>query len=58
MKKINYKNLFNVKSKTVLIIGGFGLIGREIVKAFSSLGSKVYILDCNIEYYKKNGYRL
>ena len=35
MKKINYKNLFNVKSKTVLIIGGFGLIGREIVKAFS-----------------------
>ncbi len=54
MKKINYKNLFNVKSKTVLIIGGFGLIGREIVKAFSSLGSKVYILDCNIEYYKKN----
>lgn len=54
MKKINYKNLFNVKNKNIVVIGGFGLIGREIVKAFSSLGSKVFILDYNIKHYNKN----
>ena len=54
MKKINYKKLFDVNNKNVVIVGGLGLIGREIVQAFSSLGSKVYILDHNSKYYEKN----
>ena len=52
MKKINYKKLFDVNNKNVVIVGGLGLIGREIVQAFSSLGSKVYILDHNSKYYE------
>ncbi len=58
MKKINYKNLFDVRNKNVVIIGGFGLIGTEIVKAFSTLGSKVYVLDNNVKYYQKHKRRL
>ena len=54
MKKIDYKNLFNVKNKNVIVVGGLGLIGKEVVDAFSSFGSNVFILDYNVSLYKKN----
>ena len=58
MKKIDYKNLFNVKNKNVIVVGGLGLIGKEVVDAFSSFGSNVFILDYNLSLYKKNQKKL
>ena len=40
MKKIDYKNLFNVKNKNVIVVGGLGLIGKEVVDAFSFIWFK------------------
>ena len=42
---MRYKNLFDLSKKVVVVVGGAGLIGREIVKALSGLKSKVYIAD-------------
>ena len=42
---MRYKNLFDLRKKVVVVVGGAGLIGREIVKALSGLKSKVYIAD-------------
>ena len=53
MHKINYKNLFNVRNKTVLIVGGSGLVGGELSNAFAQLGSKVIIADNNLDESKK-----
>ena len=58
MKKIDYKNLFNVKNKNVIVVGGLSLIGKEVVDAFSSFGSNVFILDYNLSLYKKNQKKL
>ena len=58
MKKTEYKKLFDVKNKTVIIVGGFGLIGREIVEAFYLNGAKVHILDHNKSHYNKNKKKL
>ena len=43
--KVNYIKKFSVKNKKVFIVGGMGLIGKEVVNAFYQLGSKVVILD-------------
>lgn len=43
----NYKNLFDLSSRTVLINGGLGLIGEEISKLMISLNAKVIIIDKN-----------
>ena len=53
MHEINYKNLFNVRNKTVLIVGGSGLVGGELSNAFAQLGSKVIIADNNLDESKK-----
>jgi len=45
MKIIDYKNKFNLKNKTALVIGGFGLIGSEVVNAFAQSHARLIILD-------------
>ena len=42
MKK-NYA--FNFKNKTIVISGGAGFLGQELVNAFLTLGAKIIILD-------------
>jgi len=42
---MNYKKLFDVSNKNVIILGGTGLLGKEIVKSFASLGANITILD-------------
>ena len=43
--KFNLNNFFNLKGKTVLIVGGLGLLGQEITRALSGAESKVIVLD-------------
>ena len=45
MIKNNYKNLFRLKNKNAFVLGGSGLIGKEIVKGLYQLGATVTILD-------------
>ena len=47
MQNNYYKNIFDVKNKKVLIIGGAGLVGNQISNLFAQNGSKVIILDNN-----------
>lgn len=44
---MGYQNIFNLKGKVVLVVGGAGLIGSEIVKGLSDFGANVYIADNN-----------
>ncbi len=44
---MSYKNIFNLKGKVALVVGGAGLIGSEIVKGLSDFGANVYIADNN-----------
>ncbi len=48
-----YKNLFSCKNKIVIVVGGAGLIGSEIVKGLSDFGAKVYIADADKKAAKK-----
>ena len=41
----DYINKFNLKDKTVLINGGFGLIGLEISLACLSAGAELIVID-------------
>ena len=45
---MNYSELFSVRGKIVVITGGFGYLGREIVKGFAENGAEVYVLDYNV----------
>jgi len=40
-----YKNIFSIKNKTVFIIGGSGLIGKETIKCLLDYGAKIINLD-------------
>ncbi len=40
-----YKNIFSCKDKVAVVIGGSGLLGKEIVTALSEFGAKVYSAD-------------
>jgi len=42
---IDYLNKFNLMSKTAFVVGGLGLIGREVSTAFVSAGAKTIVLD-------------
>lgn len=42
---MNYKSLFNLEKKAVIVVGGAGLIGSEVAKGLSDFGAKVYIAD-------------
>ncbi len=61
---IDYTNKFKVTNKVACIVGGLGLIGKEIVKALSSAGAQTIILDITKEkgidfenYIKEQGYK-
>lgn len=43
--KINYNEIFSLKNLDILVIGGLGLIGKEVVKALLELGANVKIMD-------------
>ena len=46
MKKVNYyKSLLNLKKSIAFVLGGSGLIGKEIVLALLSNGAKVVSFD-------------
>jgi len=45
MIKKNYKQLFNLKNKKIILVGGFGLLGSEIVRVLSDLNAEITILD-------------
>jgi len=42
---MRYNNLFDLSKKVVVVVGGAGLIGREIVKSLSDFGAMVYVAD-------------
>lgn len=44
-KNKEYSEILSLKNRLAFIIGGEGLIGKEITKAFSSCGAKTVILD-------------
>lgn len=49
----NYLNKFSLKNKIAYIVGGLGLVGKEVAKAYSMAGAKTIILDIK----KKEGVR-
>ena len=46
-KKINYSDILSLKQSIVYIVGGKGLIGKEITRAISSNDAKTIVLDIN-----------
>jgi len=44
---MEYKKLFSCRERTAVVTGGWGLIGREIVKGLAQYGAKVYVADQN-----------
>jgi NAD(P)-dependent dehydrogenase (short-subunit alcohol dehydrogenase family) len=42
-----YRNLFSCKDKIALVTGGFGLIGKEIVRGLNDFGASVCVADVN-----------
>jgi len=41
----DYRNIFSMKNKTVIIFGGTGNLGLNFSKTLSYAGAKVYLLD-------------
>ena len=52
---MNYKKKFDLGNKTIFVLGGCGLIGKEVSKALSEFGAKVIVVDRNI---KKNNKKI
>jgi NAD(P)-dependent dehydrogenase (short-subunit alcohol dehydrogenase family) len=51
--KISYKEIFSLKDLDIIVVGGLGLIGKEVVKAILDLGANIIIMDLSrIEYLK------
>ena len=48
---INYKKKFDLTNKVAFVVGGNGLIGKEVVSALSNFGAKVIILDLKTKNY-------
>lgn len=46
---MDYKNIFDFTNKTVVIVGGTGSLGIEMVKSFSECGANVAIVGRNIK---------
>ena len=49
MKVKNSMNIFSLKDKLSIVIGGTGKIGRPITEAFLEAGSKVVVCSKNIK---------
>lgn len=45
---MSYSNLFSLKNKKVVITGGCGYLGSEIVKGLADFGADVAVVDWNI----------
>ena len=45
----NYKNKFDLEGKKCFVLGGSGLLGLEICKAFLDFGAKVVCLDVDLK---------
>ena len=43
--KFDYKNIFSMKNKKVIILGGTGNLGLNFSHTLVSAGAKVYLLD-------------
>ncbi|MHB8279225.1 MAG: SDR family NAD(P)-dependent oxidoreductase [Candidatus Humimicrobiaceae bacterium] len=46
---MNYSDLFDLRNKVALVIGGAGGIGQEICKAYAEYGANVVIGDIKVE---------
>lgn len=46
---MDYKGLFDLKSKVAVVIGGAGLLGQEFARALATYGAKVVIADTYLE---------
>ena len=44
---VNYLDKFSLKNKISFVVGGAGLIGKEISIALSQAGSRTFIFDIN-----------
>ena len=42
---IRYLDKFKLENKVAYIVGGLGLIGREVTVAFAQAGAKIIVLD-------------
>jgi NAD(P)-dependent dehydrogenase (short-subunit alcohol dehydrogenase family) len=42
---VDYKNIFSLKKKIIVIFGGAGNLGKSFSKSLVTAGSKVYLLD-------------
>ena len=49
---MNLKNLFSLKKKLIILIGGDGLIGKKILSGLIHCGAKVIVIEKRIK--KKN----
>ena len=45
MKNNEYNKMFSLNDKKILLIGGFGLLGKEIAITLSKLGANILVLD-------------
>ena len=46
---IDYLQKFRLSNKTAFVVGGLGLIGKEVCKAFAVAGAKTIIIDVDAE---------
>ena len=44
---VEYKSIFSLRNKTAFILGGQGLLGKEITKAVSAYDARTIVLDVN-----------
>ncbi|MCE9018153.1 SDR family oxidoreductase [Bacteroides thetaiotaomicron] len=45
---MDYKNMFRLDGRTVVVTGGCGYLGKEIVKGLCAFGANVYVVDYKI----------
>lgn len=44
---MSYRSIFDLNDKIVIVVGGAGLIGSEVVRGLADFGAKVYVADTN-----------
>ena len=52
-RKFDYKNIFSLKNKNVVILGGSGKMGLNFSKTLVSAGARVFLGDIKKEVSKK-----